>query len=63
VFVALKIGVFVSVDHGATWQNYDNTATPGSALPNAPIEDINWSGGSLYAVCHGRGLWRRNVVL
>lgn len=63
VFVALGIGVFITVDNGSTWRSYENNANPGSALPNAPIQDINWSGGSLYAVCHGRGLWRRSVVL
>lgn len=64
VFVAQEIGVFITVDDGATWENYDNNAGPGGALPNAPIQDINWNGGNnLYAVCHGRGLWRRTVML
>jgi hypothetical protein len=63
LFVAQDIGVFISVDDGANWQNYDNNTGLGAALPNAPIQDINWSGGNLYAVCHGRGLWRRTPLL
>jgi photosystem II stability/assembly factor-like uncharacterized protein len=63
VIVALSIGVFITVNNGATWSNYDNGIVVGSSLPNAPIQDINWSGNLLYAVCHGRGLWRRAVTL
>lgn len=63
LIVALEIGVFITEDNGKTWRNYDNSEGPGAALPNAPIQDINWSGGALYAVCHGRGLWAREVRL
>jgi hypothetical protein len=63
VFLAMEIGVFITVDDGVTWQNYDNNANPAAALPNAPIQDINWNGGTLYAVASGRGLWRRTVIL
>jgi hypothetical protein len=53
LFVASRYGVFVSTDDGAHWRVFDD------GLPNAVIMELEWSGGALHAVTHGRGLWRR----
>jgi hypothetical protein len=53
VYVALDVGVFVSYDEGVNWHPFD------ADLPNAEVLEIMWSNGLLYAVTHGRGLWRR----
>jgi hypothetical protein len=53
LFAGLHIGVFVSYDEGGTWYPFDE------GLPNAPVLEIQWATGFLYATTHGRGLWRR----
>jgi len=53
LYVAAENGVYVSTDEGDTWGAYDQR------LPNAAVQQLYWSGGSLYAVTHGRGIWRR----
>jgi photosystem II stability/assembly factor-like uncharacterized protein len=53
LFVASRFGVFVTLDDGAHWRTFDE------GLPNAVITELEWSGTALYAVTHGRGLWRR----
>jgi hypothetical protein len=50
--VASRFGVFITFDDGAHWLTFD------LGLPNAEIMELEWS-GALYAVTHGRGLWRR----
>lgn len=52
-FAASRFGVFVTLDDGAHWRTFDQ------GLPNAEIMECEWSGTALYAVTHGRGLWRR----
>ena len=52
LFVASRFGVFITFDDGAHWLTFD------LGLPNAEIMELEWS-GALYAVTHGRGLWRR----
>ena len=53
LFAASRFGVFVTLDDGAHWRTFDQ------GLPNAEIKEMEWSGTALYAVTHGRGLWRR----
>lgn len=53
LFAASRYGVFLTFDDGAHWHTFDN------GLPNAEIMEMEWSGSALYAVTHGRGLWRR----
>jgi len=53
LYAAAEIGVFASADGGASWSAYDER------LPNAAVQQLYWSAGYLYAVTHGRGLWRR----
>jgi hypothetical protein len=57
LFLGADIGVFISRDDGANWFPFD------ADLPNAPIGQIFWSDGYLYAVTYGRGLWRRRPCL
>ncbi len=53
LYVAAEIGVYASADGGDHWVAFDER------LPNAAIQQLYWSAGWLYAVTHGRGLWRR----
>jgi hypothetical protein len=53
LYLGADNGVFVSDDEGDTWSPYDDD------LPNAEVGQIFWSGNHLYAVTHGRGMWRR----
>jgi photosystem II stability/assembly factor-like uncharacterized protein len=53
LFAASRFGVFITFDDGAHWRTFDD------GLPNAEISELEWSGAALYAVTHGRGLWRR----
>ncbi len=59
LFVGTDLGVFVSLDGGATWA-VENT---GSA--NAPVEALvlatNAGATDLYAFTHGRGVWRVTI--
>lgn len=54
VYVATNDGVFKSIDRGSTWTSISG------ALPTAQVLQIflNRSGTALYAVTHGRGVWR-----
>ena len=53
LYLGADIGVFVSDDEGETWSPFD------IGLPNAEVLQIFVTAGYLYAVTHGRGLWRR----
>lgn len=53
LYLGADNGVYISLDEGETWAPYDDQ------LPNAEILQIFWDNGHLYAVTHGRGLWRR----
>jgi photosystem II stability/assembly factor-like uncharacterized protein len=53
LFAASRFGIFITFDDGAHWRSFDQ------GLPNAEIMELEWSGAALYAVTHGRGLWRR----
>jgi hypothetical protein len=53
LFIGADTGVFVSYDEGATWSPYDD------GLANAEVMQVFVQGSRLYAVTHGRGLWRR----
>jgi photosystem II stability/assembly factor-like uncharacterized protein len=55
-FAGSDIGMFVTEDAGATWQN----ATQPIGLPNVQVNDIlcNADTGYLYAATYGRGMWR-----
>jgi photosystem II stability/assembly factor-like uncharacterized protein len=57
LFVGGDVGVFFSDDDGASWQAFDQQ------LPNAQVLQVFWDGDWLYAVTHGRGLWRRQPCL
>jgi photosystem II stability/assembly factor-like uncharacterized protein len=53
LFAASRFGIFITFDDGAHWRSFDQ------GLPNAEIMELEWSSAALYAVTHGRGLWRR----
>jgi len=53
IFLGAWIGVFISTYEGDTWSAFDY------GLPNAQVYEIFWSEEYIYAVTHGRGLWRR----
>ena len=53
LFLGADSGVYMSIDEGDTWTPYDDD------LPNAEVLQIFFENGYLYAVTHGRGLWRR----
>jgi photosystem II stability/assembly factor-like uncharacterized protein len=55
LFVSTNNGIFVTVDEGASWRTFDD------GLPNVEIRQIIWSGVHLYAITHGRGVWRRRL--
>jgi uncharacterized protein (TIGR03437 family) len=59
VFVGTDLGVFVTMDNGASW------AIENTGFANAPVESLvnNTANGvsSLYAFTHGRGVWRATL--
>ena len=56
VFLGTDSGVYLSYNNGLDWSPFD------SGLPNAEILQIFQDYGYLYAVSHGRGLWRRRII-
>jgi hypothetical protein len=55
LYLGADIGVFMSPDQGQTWHAFDMN------LPNAEVLQVFMDAGQLYAVTHGRGLWRRRI--
>lgn len=55
LFLGADIGVIMSDDEGDHWFPFDST------LPNAEVLQICTSNAYLYAVTHGRGLWRTRL--
>lgn len=55
LFIGADSGVFVSRDEGENWSPFDD------GLPNAEITQVFIERGYLYAITHGRGLWRRKI--
>ena len=59
LFIGTDLGVFVSVDNGASWgvenTGFANTPTE-SLIPSSPNSTL-----SLYAFTHGRGVWRVSI--
>ncbi|MGH6689306.1 MAG: WD40/YVTN/BNR-like repeat-containing protein [Gammaproteobacteria bacterium] len=59
VYIGTDIGVFVSLDGGASWAKED------TGFPNTVVESfaIDRSGGgvTLFAFTHGRGVWRVRI--
>lgn len=55
LFIGADDGVYQSVDEGNRWTPFD------TGLPNAEILEIFIHNGYLWAVTHGRGLWRRRL--
>ncbi len=58
LFVGTDMGVFQSVDDGATWVSFS------SGMPTAQIYDLKYkeSPQILLAVTHGRGCWTFNIA-
>jgi photosystem II stability/assembly factor-like uncharacterized protein len=54
LYLGADSGIYISQNDGNIWSPYDD------GLPNAEILQIFWQGNYLYAVTHGRGLWRRS---
>ncbi len=52
LYVGTDIGIFVSMDGGATW------AQENTQFPNTVTEQLTVSGANLYAFTHGRGAFR-----
>ena len=57
VFVGTDLGVFTSIDGGASW-NVEN-----SGFARTPVESLklNQAGTQLYAFTHGRGAWVTSI--
>jgi hypothetical protein len=55
LYLGADVGVFLSTDEGDHWSAFDTD------LPNAEVLQIFWVDDYLYAVTHGRGLWRRHI--
>jgi photosystem II stability/assembly factor-like uncharacterized protein len=55
LFIGADSGVFVSRNDGENWSPFDDR------LPNAEVTQVFIERGRLYAVTHGRGLWRRKI--
>lgn len=51
LYAGTEIGLFVSFDGGANWQNFNLN------LPLTPIHDLALKQGDLIAATHGRGFW------
>jgi hypothetical protein len=54
-YVGTDIGVFMTVNSGATWSNVN------SNLPITQVFDLKYGNGYLYAGTFGRGAWRIQV--
>jgi hypothetical protein len=57
-YVGTDVGVFMTKDAGATWQNLSNAF----GLPNVMVDDLEKGAGYLYAATFGRGMWRIPLV-
>ena len=51
LYVGSELGLYVSVDDGATWQRW------GSNVPVSPIYDLKIKDTDLILATHGRGFW------
>ena len=51
LYVGSELGLYVSVDDGATWQRW------GANIPVSPIYDLKIKGTDLILATHGRGFW------
>jgi hypothetical protein len=60
IYVGTDIGVFVSIDDGATWADF------GTGMPNVPVVKLKTfiSGGvkKLRAATYGRGMWQADLA-
>jgi hypothetical protein len=51
IVVGTDFGVYTSSDNGATWSRL------GANLPNAVVDQLTVTNGTILAATHGRGLW------
>jgi len=51
IYAGTEVGIFASVDSGATW------AVPHDGPANVSVDELFWMGTNLVAVTHGRGLF------
>jgi Big-like domain-containing protein len=56
LYAATEIGVFTSVDAGATWQ------VPQDGPANVIVSELFWMGSDLVAATFGRGLFKATVI-
>ncbi len=59
LYVGTDLGVFASLDGGATW-NVENTGFPNTVVESLAINVSNGS-TTLYAFTHGRGAWKVDI--
>ncbi|MBI5301005.1 MAG: hypothetical protein HY868_02630 [Chloroflexi bacterium] len=69
LYVGTEIGIFASVDTGATWNVPTGTGRNGDGPANVAVEDLQWMGGGnstgttvLIAGTHGRGAWTADLT-
>jgi VCBS repeat-containing protein len=69
LYVGTEIGIFASVDGGATWNVPAGTGKNGDGPANVATFDLQWMGGGnswgspiLIAGTHGRGAWTADLT-
>jgi hypothetical protein len=51
IWAATEIGIFESLDNGASWHYADN------GLPAVSVFQLQFQDGAIIAATHGRGIW------
>jgi photosystem II stability/assembly factor-like uncharacterized protein len=59
LYIGTEVGLFASEDGGQTWSPTTQGSNPKNEGPtNCSVEQLFWVGDTLFAVTHGRGIWK-----
>jgi photosystem II stability/assembly factor-like uncharacterized protein len=59
LYIGTEVGLFASEDGGQTWSPTTQGSDPKNQGPtNCSVEQLFWVGDTLFAVTHGRGIWK-----